>query len=330
MIEYHTTRAKDLGLIQTQGTVLDHPSCVSPYARLLPASYDAWRRIADESQAAGCPIVMQIYYDGRSDDPAGFGPSGLTAAGLPNGERGLTRSEIDHVFEIILRAARMVKKLGFNGIELHGGQTYFMGLFLSPIANQRDDEYGGGSIENRMRLPVKLTKAVRDEVGPDFLMGYKVVQWAEDPVYRTPDELKTFLTAMNAAGMDYYNGSTDKYWEPVYPGSPMNIGGWVRKLSDKPVIISGGFGLDNKLRDTVDGMPANATVHNGFDDLMRQFHNGEFDMFSLGRTILCDPDYLKKLRDGRFDEMMKTINLNDIAGNQITFSKQVRPAKADA
>jgi len=230
----------------------------------------------------------------------------------------------------MLRAARMIKKLGFNGVELHGGQTYFMGMFLSPIANKRDDQYGGGSMENRMRLPVKLTKLVRDEVGPDFLMGYKVVQWEEDPVYRTPDELKTFLDAMNAAGMDYYNGSTDKWWEPAYPGSHMNIGGWVKKLSQKPVIISGGFGLDNKLRDTVNGTAANSTAPHSFDDMMKLFHNGEFDMFALGRTILTDPDYLKKLRDGRYDEMLSKITLEDVAGKEITFSRQVRPAKADA
>ena len=110
----------------------------------------------------------------------------------------------------------------------------------------------------------------------------------------------------------------------------MNIGGWTKKLSGKPVIISGGFGLDNKLRDTVDGTPANSTVRRGFDDVMKLYRDGEFDMFALGRTILTDPDYLAKLRDGRFDQMMEQITLADVAGKEITFSKQVRPAKANA
>ena len=56
-------------------------------------------------------------------------------------------------------------------------------------------------------------------------------------------------------------------------------------------------------------------------ELMKRFANNEFDMFGLGRTILCDPEYITKLRDGRFDEMMQTIDLQDVAGKEITFTK---------
>ncbi|BCW87553.1 NADH oxidase [Alphaproteobacteria bacterium SO-S41] len=322
MVEYHRIRARNgIAMIVSQGTAIGVPGATSAYAWLQPSSYDAWARIADAVRSEGCHMSLQVYYDAPSRDKGAFGPSGYTTNGEKKRDRGMAKDEIDFILETYAEAAAAVKRLGFTGIELHGGQGGLFGQFMSPLANFRDDEYGGATPQERLTLPMKLVRTVREAAGPDLIVGLRQAQVWEAKLFDTPEEYKIFLDGMIAAGVDVFNCGVDLYWRPEYAGSHMNLGGWIKKLTGHPVITSGAFGLDNRLADVVEGTPANNTVRQGFGDLMNRFHNGEFDMFALGRTILCDPDYLLKLRDGRFDEMMPTIDLSDVAGNQITFTK---------
>lgn len=333
MIEYHRIRARSgIAMIVSQGTAIGVPGATSAYAHLKPESYDAWAKIAEAVRNEGCHMSLQTYYDAPSREKGAFGPSGYTTNGEKKFDRGMTKDEIDFIVDTYAENAAVVKKLGFTGIELHGGQGGLFGQFMSPLANFRDDEYGGATWRERLTLPMKLVRAVRQAVGSDFLISLRQAQVWEAKLFDKPEDYKIFLDGMIEAGIDVFNCGVDLYWRAEYEGSHMNLGGWIKKLTGHPVITSGGFGLDNRLADVVEGAPAKNTVRQGFDDLMARFHNDEFDMFALGRTILCDPDYLIKLREGRFDEMMQTIDLNDVAGNQITFTKGKFAAqkKADA
>jgi 2,4-dienoyl-CoA reductase-like NADH-dependent reductase (Old Yellow Enzyme family) len=92
----------------------------------------------------------------------------------------MSRSDIDHVVAGFTETTRRASRLGFDVIELHMAHGYLLHQFLSPLSNRRDDEYGG-SLENRMRLPLEVFKAVREAAGPDIAIGVRVsaTDWVE-------------------------------------------------------------------------------------------------------------------------------------------------------
>jgi 2,4-dienoyl-CoA reductase-like NADH-dependent reductase (Old Yellow Enzyme family) len=92
----------------------------------------------------------------------------------------MSRSDIDHVVAGFTETTRRARRLGFDVIELHMAHGYLLHQFLSPLSNRRDDEYGG-SLENRMRLPLEVFKAVREAAGPDIAVGVRVsaTDWVE-------------------------------------------------------------------------------------------------------------------------------------------------------
>ena len=164
------------------------------------------RRLADEVHAAGAAIAMQLNHAGAKcvstiigEQPAG--PTTIAPPGAAEQPRAFTTAEIDAVVDAFAAAARRCQEAGFDAVEVHGAHGYLLSQFLSPITNQRQDEYGGDEA-GRLRFPLAVLSAVRRTVGPDYPVLYRF--GADDlvPGGITGDDARRFAPQLAAAGVD--------------------------------------------------------------------------------------------------------------------------------
>ncbi len=315
---YYRRRAEGgVGLIVTEGTVVDHRAA-SGYPSV-PRIYGAdalagWRRVVDEVHGAGGLIVPQLWHVGSvrqrgmepDPDVPGHGPSAVPHPGVENGEAPVEMDEADiaEVIDAFARAAAGAMEAGFDGVEIHGAHGYLIDQFFWERTNHRTDRWGG-DLAGRSRFGLEIVHSVRRAVGPDFPIILRFSQWKmgdyEGRLVDSPGELERFLAPFVDAGVDIFHASTRRYWEPEFPGSELNLAGWTRKLTGKPVITVGSVGLDTDFLGAFTGHSAKPT---GIDELLRRLEAGEFDLVAVGRALLADPQWPTKIREGRLDEIV--------------------------
>ncbi|ARS52487.1 NADH:flavin oxidoreductase [Kushneria konosiri] len=316
---YYKSRAEGgVGLIITEGTYIDHPGANGYPA--VPAFYGeaalaGWKKVVDGVHAAGGRIVPQLWHVGRERRPGvepdmsvpGFGPMSIVEDGVEV-VKAMTEQDIQDVAASFARAAREAKAIGFDGIELHGAHGYLIDQFLWAQSNQRRDEYGG-SVENRLRFPRLIVRAVREAVGPDFPIIFRFSQWKlsdyEARIAETPEALGELLNPLAADGVDIFHASTRRVWEPAFEGSSKTLATWARELTGCPVIAVGSVGLDKTFRTghfTRTEDPTSKSRVN-VEELAMWRARGDFDMIAIGRALLSDPQWARKVRDGRLDEL---------------------------
>ncbi|MEZ5893767.1 MAG: hypothetical protein R3C58_11585 [Parvularculaceae bacterium] len=215
--DYYRRRVEGgVGLVITESLAVDHPSATnSPaFARLNPATADAWGECVRDVKSAGGHILMQLWHEGALRKEGGDGPdanaptlspSGLAFPGKANG-RAATLEEIIGLRDAFVRSAALAKDIGADGVEIHACHGYLLDLFLWPATNLRRDEYGG-PIENRARLHAEIIKGVRDACGPDFVISIRYSQWKEAnydaKVAETSAELENHAHALARGGRRY-------------------------------------------------------------------------------------------------------------------------------
>ena len=314
---YYRRRAEgEVGLIITEGTFVGHKAA-NGYENV-PAIFGeeamaGWKKVVDEVHAAGGQIIPQLWHVGSvrkegigpDKDVPGYSPSGLFKPGKPSGHT-MTRADIQDVVRAFADSARAAKEAGFDGVEIHGAHGYLIDQFLWEGTNQRDDEYGG-SIEKRGRFAVEVVKAVREAVGEDFAIVFRYSQWKQQDydakLAHNPDELRRLLAPLVDAGVDIFHASTRRFWLPEFEGSDLNLAGWTKELTGKPVISVGSVGLDDDfIGGNNQGMGGTANP-TGLDELARRMDNSEFDLIAVGRALLQDPNWLVKMREGREEQI---------------------------
>jgi 2,4-dienoyl-CoA reductase-like NADH-dependent reductase (Old Yellow Enzyme family) len=311
---YSRRAAAGVGLIVTEGTYVGHESAGNSDS--VPRFHGeeqlaGWAKVAEEVHAAGGTIVPQLWHIGMvreqgqppyPDAPA-VGPSGLRiGADEPTG-KAMTQRDLDEVIGAFAQAAADAERTGFDGVELHGAHGYLIDQFLWAGTNRRTDAYGGDPVA-RARFAQEIVAAVRERVSPGFPVIFRYSQWKQD-VYRarlaeTPEELEAILAPLAAAGVDAFHASTRRYWLPEFDGSDLNLAGWTKKLTGKPVITVGSVGLDG---DFIKGFQGEGAPVKGIDDLLDRLEAEEFDMIAVGRALLQDPEWAAKVLAGRFDEL---------------------------
>ena len=309
---YYRRRAEHgVGLIVTEGTGIDHPAA-RPGPRVPQfhgeAALAGWRAVADEVHRAGGRIMPQLWHVGMALKPeAGVspvGPSGITVMGEQTGQP-LTEGEIAALIDAYARAAADARRLGFDGIELHGAHGYLIDQFFWSRTNRRTDRYGGDLVA-RTRFAADVVAACRRATGPGFPIVLRFSQW-KIPVYdarlaETPEELERFLAPLVDAGVDAFHCSTRRFWEAEFDGSPLNLAGWTKRLTGRPVITVGSVGLNN---DFIAGLfSRESAAPSGLERLVGMLERGEVDFVAVGRALLVDPAWAEKMRDGRLDEVM--------------------------
>ena len=218
----------------------------------------------------------------------------------------MTARDLAEIKEVYAADAVAARDMGFDGVEIHGAHGYFLDQFFWEDINRRTDAYGG-DLKRRAAYPCEVVQAVRAAVGPDFPISFRISQWKtrayDAKNFRDPDELKIVLDMLRAAGVDIFHASTRRFWTPEFAGSDMGFAGWVRKLSGMPVITVGSVGLDTDIMGSLTGNDAGSTGAGGLRELLRRFEAGEFDLVAVGRACLGDPNWVRKVRDGRFDAL---------------------------
>lgn len=313
---YYRRRAEHgVGLIVTEGTNVDHP--VASYSARVPAFFGAglegWKRVVGEVHEAGGKIVPQIWHVGAmrtpgSDHPnphlQSASPSGLYKPGGKQVAEPLQKHEITAIVDSFRRAAADSRRLGFDGVEIHGAHGYILDQFLWEPLNRRDDGYGGDAAE-RTRFAVELIAAIRAEVGQEYPIILRVSQWKQQDysarLAETPEELATIFRPIAEAGVDIFHCSQRRYWEPEFPGSTLNFAGWMKRLLGKPVITVGSVGLAGPM--SIRTVGETAEVSADLEPLASGVAEGHYDLVAVGRALLADPAWVDKVREGRLAEL---------------------------
>jgi len=314
---YYRRRAEgNVGLIITEGTFISHKAA-NGYENV-PAIYGddvlaGWKHVVDEVHAAGGKIAPQLWHVGSvrklgvgpdKDVPA-YSPSGLFKPGAENGVA-MTQTDIDEVVASFAQAALDAKNIGFDAIEVHGAHGYLVDQFFWQGTNQRDDKYGG-SLENRTRFGVEIVQAIRAAVGEDFTIIFRFSQWKQQDysakLCQTPEELERFLSLLSDAGVDVFHASTRRFWVSEFEGSALNLAGWTKKLTNKPVITVGNVGLDADFIGEGNKDLSGTSNPTGIDELLERLGNNEFDLVAIGRALLVDPDWVNKIAVNAIEEI---------------------------
>jgi len=159
-------------------------------------------------------------------------------------------------------------------------------------------------LAQRSRFAVEIVRAVRKAVGPDFPICLRLSQWKlQDYAAKlavTPQEMEAWLTPLAEAGVDIFHCSQRRVWEPEFEGSDLNFAGWAKKLTGKTTITVGSIGLSG---DFIAGFQGETATPRSLDELFRRFDRGDFDLVAVGRPLLADAGWARKIHEGRTTEL---------------------------
>jgi len=141
-----------------------------------------------------------------------------------------------------------------------------------------------------------------------MIVSFRFSQWKQADydakIVRNPAELGLMLDVIAKAGADIFHASTRRFFVPEWPGSTLGLAGWTKSLTTRPVIACGSVGVDTDVMDNFLVREAQRTGEAGIAELVQRFNNNEFDLISVGRANIGDPDWVNKVRDGRYDDIL--------------------------
>ncbi|TFW27169.1 NADPH-dependent 2,4-dienoyl-CoA reductase, partial [Massilia arenosa] len=297
---FYAERARGgVGLIVTGGISPNRQGWLLPFGGTMNMAGDVFnhRKVTRAVHAEGGKIVMQILHAGRY----GYQPFVVSASRLKSPiskftPRALTAAGIERTIRAYARAARLAQRAGYDGVEIMGSEGYLLNQFLCARTNRRTDQWGG-TIENRMRLPVEIVRRVRAAVGPDFIIMYRhsLLDLVEGG--NTWDEVVAVAQALEAAGVTLLNSGF----------------GWHE--ARVPTIVTSvpraAFAtLAGQLRREV-GIPVMASNRiNTPQDAEALLARGDGDLVSMARPFLADPDFVAKAAANRADDINTCIACN--------------------
>jgi len=298
-----------VGLIVVEATAI-HSSKSGPLLRLSADEFiaghrDLARQVHDASDSMVVPQIIHFLKVARS--------------GWRQTIDSLGEAEIEHIIVQFADAAYRAAEAGYDGVELHSAHAYTLSSFLSRH-NPRRDAYDGRSLEGRLAMFGRVMSAVRAAVGTDFPVGVRFL--AEEAIKDgyTVEDAKRIALRMAQCGVDYislsvggkFEDAVHREGQPLYPytgysGDRCMPGDWYPPLphAHLPAAIKGyinekGYDVPvisvGKISD-----PADA------EELLRA---GKADLIGMARQLLADPDWVRKVEDGRQDEILRCIYCN--------------------
>ena len=306
----------DVGLIVTGGYAPNIEGWAKPFAGTLATSSAArrHRQVTDAVHAEGGKIALQILHTGRyAYSPLCVAPSRIQSPISPFTPRELTVAGIERQIHAFVRCAKLAREAGYDGVEVMGSEGYLINQFLVTHTNHRSDEWGG-SYPNRMRFAVEIVQRVREAVGPDFILIYRLSMLDLIPDGSSWDEVVTLAKAVERAGATILNtgiGWHEARIPTIATSVPRGAFGWVTQKMRKE--LRGAGLLIPLVTSNRINMPEVAEA------LLAE---GCADMVSMARPLLADPEFVKKAASHRRDEINTCIACNQACLDH-TFKSQL-------
>ncbi|MGK0373669.1 MAG: 2,4-dienoyl-CoA reductase (NADPH2) [Arenicella sp.] len=297
---YFAERARGgVGLIVTGGFAPNVEGWLSPFGSKLSKKSEVKRhlQVTKAVHDEGGKICLQILHAGRY----GYSPLCVSASNIkspisPFKPRALSTKGVYRTIDDYANSAELAQQAGYDGVEVMGSEGYFINQFLVTHTNKRTDEWGG-SFKNRMRLPVEIVEAVRDKVGPNFIIIYRLSMLDLIEQGSTWDEVVELAKAIESAGATIINtgiGWHEARVPTIATNVPRAAFSWVTgRMQDHvsiPVVAT------NRIND-----PQVA------NDIIAK---GEADMVSMARPFLADSDFINKAAAGKPESINTCIGCN--------------------
>ena len=319
-INYYEQRAKGgVGLIMVENASVDSPEGSNGTTQLridhdnyLPRLF----KLTETVHKHGACIGIQINHAGASAQSARTNMQPVSASDIPSkagGEipRPLSKDEIMRIVKKYGEAAKRAQIAGFDTVEIHGGHSYLLSQFLSPITNKRTDEFGG-SLENRARFARLVIEEVRRQVGPffpiflrisadEFMEGGNTLEDSLEYLKYLEKEVDVIDVSCGLNGSIQYQIDANHFPD----GWRSYMAKAVKERFGKPCVTMG------NIRDP----------HVAEDILAR----GDADLIGMGRGLIADPDWVNKVEFGDVCDIRKCISCNiGCAGNRIGGNRPIR------
>ncbi|OWQ85096.1 NADPH-dependent 2,4-dienoyl-CoA reductase [Roseateles aquatilis] len=302
---YFAERARGgVGLIVTGGYAPNIAGWTKPFAGTLMTGGAARRHqpITRAVHAEGGKIALQILHTGRYGyHPFSVAPSALKSPISPFTPHALSERGIERQIRAFVRCATLAREAGYDGVEVMGSEGYFINQFLAAATNHRTDAWGG-DFAHRMRLPVEILTRMREAVGPDFIIIYRLSMLDLIPDGGNWDEVLQLARAVVKAGATLIN--TGIGWHeariPTIATSVPRAGfAWVtRKLREQ--LRAEGLTIPLITSNRINTPEVAEAV----------LADGAADMVSMARPLLADPDFVRKAAEQRGDEINTCIACN--------------------
>ena len=298
---YGRWAAGGIGLLITGNAMIDRRALGEPNNVAIEDDSDMplLQRWAAAGQADGTQLWVQLNHPGRQS-PKGLNAENVSPSAVPFSPalqaffappRALTEDEIVALIQRFARSAGIVKRAGFSGVQIHAAHGYLVSQFLSPLTNQRSDQWGG-SAENRRRFVLEVYRAMRAEVGPTFPIGIKLNSADFQQGGFSEDESLVVIQALHEEGIDLVELSGGTYEAPAmsdqkrHRASTLAREAYFLEFAEKvraavpvPLMVTGGFR-------SLGGM---ATA----------LSSGAMDLIGLARGLAIEPDLPQRLLAGQ-------------------------------
>lgn len=304
---FYAARAKgEIGLILTGGYspvpegVMDEGGLVLD----APGQLDEHRLITGAVNQAGGRIVLQILHAGRYAKVANcVSPSEGKARINVYPPRPLSTDEVWATVNSFANTAVLAEEGGYAGVEIMGSEGYLINEFTAGLTNQRDDEFGG-SFDNRIRFPLEIVKAVRARVGANFMVIYRISAIDLIDGGMTGTEVAEFARRVERAGADMINTGIGWHESSVPTmAAPVPRAAWVEAVRNVKQAVS---------------IPVMASNRINTPEIAEQIiASGAADLVSMARPLLADPDFAKKTRLGKPEEINTCIACNQACLDRI-------------
>ncbi|WP_225077556.1 NADPH-dependent 2,4-dienoyl-CoA reductase [Streptomyces sp. CoT10] len=312
MAEFYAARARGgVGLIVTGGIAPNEEGRPYEGGAKLTTEQEAERHatVTAAVHREGGRIALQILHFGRYAYHRDLvAPSPLKAPISPFVPRELTDADVERTIDDYTRTALLARRAGYDGVEIMGSEGYLVNEFIAARTNHRTDRWGG-SYQNRMRFPVEIVRRVREAVGEDFVIIYRLSMLDLVPDGSTLDEVVTLAGAVEAAGATLIN--TGIGWHEA------------RIPTIATSVPRGAYAFATKKLMGRVSVPLVTTNRINTPEVAEQLlADGCADMVSVARPMLADPDFVAKAAAGRPEAINTCIGCNQACLDH-TFSGQI-------
>ena len=303
---YYRRRASGLGAVITAcAQVREDGKFAGSLSAATDMHIESLRKLANTIKSTGTKAILQIFHVGRMGSARtlrGLQPVSASAvpAERPGAEtpRALADEEVREIITAFGDATRRAIEAGFDGVEIHGANTYLIQQFFSPHSNRRDDHWGG-TLEKRMNAPLAIVDtvkaAVKQHADKPFIVGYRLSPEEIEEPGITLDDTKALLTKLKEKELDYIHISTGHYMQSS-----------IRNPEDQTPVLK--TIIDTVGPDTpVIGVGSIITPDNAIE-AMEELN---LPLLAIGRELIAEPDWIEKVKTGKEDTIRTEIRPED-------------------